>query len=114
MLKFKLSEKVMPLKNQIRDLLLYSDIKNQTIEINDTQTEENSIYINIQDCKTLEDVMVSFAQKIYNPNIHNKCLHSSEILYLDKYGDEAAPIIASVLEHAIDPFILSRYGHQYV
>lgn len=114
MLRFKLSEKVMPLKNQLRDLLIYSNIQNTTIEVSDTQTIQNSIYVNLSQCQTYEDIMVSVAKQIYNPLIHNKCLHSSEILFLDKHKENEANQIASVLEHAIDPFVFSKYGNQYV
>lgn len=90
----------------IKDLLLYSGIKDVHIEIGKEQTRfgSNVLFIDESEYQSLEDVIAEFALRIYDSSIHNKCLHSTEIAFLDKFDDQAH-IIASVLEKAIEPVV---------
>lgn len=122
MIKIKLSEQTERLRPLIKDLLLYSNLSNITVEVGPEQTcveqpyytldeygfhtqiNPKVIFVDETECETLEDVMSQVALKIYDEKIHKNHMLSSEIWLMDKHGDKA-PQIASVIEKAIEPDI---------
>lgn len=111
MLKFNLSKRTESLKPYLRDLLIYSGIDSAVVEIGSERRSADSIFINEDECETLEDVLSKFALSIYSPTTHKKRTNASVISLSSKYGDSRSRRIASVIETAIEPvcfFTLDR------
>lgn len=109
MIRFKLTPRTESLRPQLQELLIYSGISNVTVEVGRERTSSD-IFVNEDECQTLEDVLSKFALQIHDGNIHTKCKTSSVISLTAKHG-ESANKIASVIEKAIEPsyfFTLDR------
>lgn len=104
MITLKLSKETSTLRPYISELLLYSGISDVHVEVGETQTKfgENVVFVEANKGDSLEDVLSKFALKIYNPQVHKKCLSRSEVSLSAKYGNQAHAV-ASVIEKAVEP-----------
>lgn len=106
MITLSLSDRTRALSPMIKDLLIYSGIQNLHVEIGKEQQKFGSNVLFIDESKhlSLEDVIADFALRIYNSEVHKKCLKSTEVAFVGKFEDQAH-IVASVLEKAVEPVV---------
>lgn len=103
MIRVFLDERVEPIRTMITDLILYNEITDVTVEVGEEQTKEDSIFVNIENCATLEDVLAKFALSIRGRVKHPaRYRPSSQVWLQNKHGAGSASI-ASVIETAVEP-----------
>lgn len=109
MIRFKLTPRTESLRPHLQELLIYSGIQNVTVEVGRERTSSD-IFVNEDECATLEDVLSKFALQIHDGNVHKNYTKASVISLSAKHGSSASKI-ASVIEKAIEPayfFTLDR------
>lgn len=104
MIRVYLDERVEPLRKMITDLILYNDIYNVVVEVGVQKTKDDSIFVDISDCGTLEDVLSKFALSIKDRVKKPAKYRPSSQIWLDAKHGEDSKNIASIIETAVEPY----------